>query len=327
MADYLNNFQTADAYPSFTQAGGIAPNATIFLPDIATDQIVYDVGNNPVFMRVFQFTPDGLGFTLEDHEQLITAGLGYILSNVAGAMWRSANAGQPAQLIGKRYLKADQKLQPGLAFTGTIQPSGGLQPPPQPQTPLVQGKHNGGAPIGPETNLNVVDQTAPAQGSGIPGHSWTFVDNVAGSSLDLTPVMTAVTLIPTSGYAEFTAQVVVNAGTTSQLVALPSITFDGVTTYEFSMFVPDVGAAAAFDATLFLADGGTSIGTLTEIITNTTNERMSPGTLIRRFIPTAGAHTYSFRCTAGAGSAVNCNAGAGGNGVLMPGFIRCRRDV
>lgn len=177
MPEYINNVQTQDAYST----------AATFQPDVYTTQIVFDIGNNPVLIQVWRedSTLEGK-VVLDENEALYTAGLGYILEDVAGFRVRSANAGSPAQLIAKRFLQADQKLTPGLAFTGTIQASGTLQPDIPPASPLVQVEHNGGAAQGPEAALNLIDAAGSA---GVPGLAWTVADNAPAGRVDVTPVL------------------------------------------------------------------------------------------------------------------------------------------
>jgi hypothetical protein len=179
--DYLNNVLTDDSYPNVQASGATDPTAAILPPDVYTEQIVFDVGNNPVYMQVWHYASQGVDATLEEREQLVTAGLGYVLTNVAGARWRSASPGQPAVIIAKRFSVADQRLSPGLAFTGTIShPIGNLTPPPV--NPLVQIQHNG-AVVGTEQALDFEDSAAAL------GAVFTVTDNSVSGRVQVSAVV------------------------------------------------------------------------------------------------------------------------------------------
>lgn len=129
-------------------------------------------------------------------------------------------------------------------------------------------------------------------------------------------------------YNEFTSGVTISAtteGTANEIVAASSVTFDGATAVIIECYLPALlGSATNGDNCVFvLADGGTSIGKPAQA-RNPAGDASNrfPGVHLRhRLTPSAAAHTYSYRAYR-----VSANwtveAGAGGNGNAMPGFIR-----
>lgn len=128
------------------------------------------------------------------------------------------------------------------------------------------------------------------------------------------------------GTTEFTANVTVSATTeagATTVVTAPAITFDGTTVALIEFFAPYVDSSAAPVLTFVLYDGAASIGIFGGItITAASNRYLAR--LTRRLTPSNAAHTYSIRAFVSSGTAV-VNAGAGGVGVNLPGFIKVTR--
>ena len=127
-------------------------------------------------------------------------------------------------------------------------------------------------------------------------------------------------------YVEFTGASITTTGTTfasgTQVVSAGAFTFDGATKVRVEFFAPNVfSSTTAQNVQLSLADGGTG-GTdlgIIGIFSNTTNV---PGYVVREFTPPNAAKTYSIvMWMSGAGTAT-IQAGAGGAGTKMPGYIR-----
>lgn len=124
-------------------------------------------------------------------------------------------------------------------------------------------------------------------------------------------------------YNEFTSNVTitpaVTEGTPTNIVSASSVTFDGGPVV-IEAFLPGVHAGSG-GATLILRDttAATSLGWWAVF---GANEAMEGLTLWRRMTPAAGARVYSVAGFAASGGAITVTAGAGGAGVLMPGFIR-----
>jgi len=132
-------------------------------------------------------------------------------------------------------------------------------------------------------------------------------------------------------YAEFTANVTLTAtaaASANTVVTAPAVTFDGATAVMIWFFTPllspaTVGNAAAI---LNLWDGSTDLGYLAQVINPAVGAQAAATVLAsRRLTPTAAAHTYSVRGWISAGTSATVNAGAGGAGAYLPGYIRIAR--
>jgi hypothetical protein len=135
------------------------------------------------------------------------------------------------------------------------------------------------------------------------------------------------------GYAEFTAPVALSGGgvveaTPQTIVSLPSITFDG-TPVLIEFWCPGFLLPATVGSMgISLWDPSNDLGRLSFLTTDasgrvTTNAGPEVGR--RRFTPAAGARVYSIRGWRTAGS-FTVQAGAGGAGQFLPGYVLCRRD-
>lgn len=134
--------------------------------------------------------------------------------------------------------------------------------------------------------------------------------------------------VPTElDYTEFTATVTPTAtteATANTVVTAGAETLDGSTKILIEFFCPnaraDVGAAGR-DMKFWLYDGASSIGQIALVSSASTTGNRAPIRVARRLTPSAASHTYSIRASVSAGTG-QVNAGAGGAGNEVPGFIR-----
>lgn len=129
-------------------------------------------------------------------------------------------------------------------------------------------------------------------------------------------------------YVEFTSGVNITAtteGTANTVVTGSAVAYDGSTAVLIEFETSYFQAVVADNGRLWLYDGASSIGQVA-VVTNphATNVLRVPVRVSRRLTPSAATHTYSIRGSTGSGTAV-VNAGAGGNGNSMPGYIRIIR--
>jgi hypothetical protein len=121
-----------------------------------------------------------------------------------------------------------------------------------------------------------------------------------------------------------TAPVTVNAtseATATTIKSATAVTFDGSTTVKIECFVPYVlGSAGNQDVTFCLYDGASSIGLLGKDHAWATFANPI-GYLTRKLTPAAATKTYSLRAFVDANT-VAVQAGVGGSGAIVPGFIR-----
>jgi hypothetical protein len=119
-------------------------------------------------------------------------------------------------------------------------------------------------------------------------------------------------------YVEFTSNVTITAtteATANTVVTANALAGDGSTKYIIELHGGIVlPSGASFWATLY--DGSGSIGHW-QYDTNV----QGPNPIIRRLTPSNASHTYSFRAYVGGGTGT-VQAGAGGNGNFLPGYIR-----
>lgn len=122
-------------------------------------------------------------------------------------------------------------------------------------------------------------------------------------------------------YVEFTSDVAVTAtteATASTVVTSDSIECDGSPIFiEFYTCQVTKGTNTI---TVCLYEDTGSIGQLANASAN-----QAGGTYARRRTPSIGRHTYSIRAFVDAGLTGTVQAGAGGSGNQMPGFIRITR--
>jgi len=128
-------------------------------------------------------------------------------------------------------------------------------------------------------------------------------------------------------YTEYTATVSVTAtteGTANQIVSSGAITYEAVP-HMIEFFSPRVTPVASGVVLRFvLEDSTTVIGHIGRVELNATGTSAVPVFLARRLTPTAASHTYNVRAYTASGTA-SVEAGAGGAGILLPGFIRIFR--
>lgn len=130
-------------------------------------------------------------------------------------------------------------------------------------------------------------------------------------------------------YEEFTSDVSVTAtseGTANSVVSASTLTYEAVP-HLIEFFAtgarPDNGAAGRIlHITLF--DSTTVIGALAGVTTPAASNMNVPVYLARRLTPTAASHTYNIKAWASAGTGL-IQAGSGGAGTKLPGFIRITR--
>jgi hypothetical protein len=128
-------------------------------------------------------------------------------------------------------------------------------------------------------------------------------------------------------YAEFTSEVTADGtteATATPVVTAPAITLDGLTPIVVEFFSPGVYFLQAATAEGYFFDGSTSLGRVWFYgsIRITVGETLEPTHVVRRLIPPAGSHTYSFRARVASGSGSIWAGGPGGPGQAAPGFIR-----
>jgi len=128
------------------------------------------------------------------------------------------------------------------------------------------------------------------------------------------------TLSPAAGgvelaYNEFTSNVSVTAtseATANTVVTASAITADGSTPIVIEFYAPSVDANVA----IVLYDGSSTVGGVLAF-----NGAQVPIYVPKRLTPASGSHTYSIRAYKPSGSP-SVQAGTGGSGNNMPGFIR-----
>lgn len=108
----------------------------------------------------------------------------------------------------------------------------------------------------------------------------------------------------------------------NNIVAASAFTFDGSTAVIIEAFFPDANAIGAWTCNFVLWDNtaGASIGLLGSV-TLAAGALSGPLLFRRRLTPANGSRTYSIRAFRGTANG-NVNAGAGGVGAKMPGYIR-----
>lgn len=134
-------------------------------------------------------------------------------------------------------------------------------------------------------------------------------------------------------YAEVTGTTNIVGTTTStatQIVAAPSITVDGNTKIRVEGFFPVTvlnSVNGGFVVMSLYEGGSTDLGWLAQVVSPSA-AAAGQQTLygIREFTPSAGSHTYSINAwTSSTTGTPQVQAGAGGAGTRMPGFIRITR--
>ncbi len=119
----------------------------------------------------------------------------------------------------------------------------------------------------------------------------------------------------------------VTEGAADTFVSGNAVTYDGSTIVMIECFCPaarpDITAAGR-NIKFVLYDGGSSIGILGTNAAAAAASDPKPVLLRRRLTPSNAAHTYHFKAFVSAGTG-NMDAGAGGSGNNMPGYIRITR--
>jgi hypothetical protein len=136
-------------------------------------------------------------------------------------------------------------------------------------------------------------------------------------------------------YVEHTSSVNLTATTeagANTIVTAAACVLDGSTVVEVEYFCaafasPGGGANRFAIANLFDAvDGGAaaSLGFMADVFSSASSQVVVPCLVRRRLTPASGSHVFSIRGHVTAGTGV-ANAGAGGAGNFMPGYIRVTR--
>jgi len=129
-------------------------------------------------------------------------------------------------------------------------------------------------------------------------------------------------------YTEFTSNVAPTAtveASANTVVTASAYTFDGQSGWYIEFYCsnarPDVAAESTLRVWLF--EDGSSIGRMAVLTTDDAGTVGANASIYvrRKLTPSAGSHTYSIRATVNAGTG-SLNAGAGGAGNVMPGYIR-----
>jgi len=123
-------------------------------------------------------------------------------------------------------------------------------------------------------------------------------------------------------YVEFTSPVAVSATTEAGadvIVTAAEITFNGSTAIIVELWAPYIVTGSGTASVLIdLFDGSTALGITAQL---TQSSGRTAGLITVRLTPSAAAHTYSWRAWR-ADSNGTIQAGAGGAGNYMPGYIR-----
>lgn len=124
------------------------------------------------------------------------------------------------------------------------------------------------------------------------------------------------------GYVEYSANVAssaTSAATAVQVVSLGAIAYtaDPILVEFYSpRLTPGAGQGI-----IELCDGATALGSMGSYAAAAV---AGPVLVQRIFTPSAASHTYNVRVWTTAAGTITAGAGAGGAGVLMPGYIRAR---
>lgn len=131
-------------------------------------------------------------------------------------------------------------------------------------------------------------------------------------------------------YVEFTSPVSITSTTeagANSVVSAGSVAFDGSTRVRIEFFSPDVlaGSTAGSYTILTLWDGSTDLGRIAVVGHSLLVFAPEVAVKAERYLtPTAASHTYTIKAWRVASDGT-VSAGAGGTGVLLPGFIRIAR--
>jgi hypothetical protein len=147
----------------------------------------------------------------------------------------------------------------------------------------------------------------------------------ANVPLDLQELATDVDgLIPALHHKDFTATVTVPITGVTTIVTADPVTFTGhPIIVEFYSPLVAVGTIQNAFIVITLFEGATELGRLATI-NNPQAGALHMPMLVRRWLAPTGALTYSIRAQAGGGDAT-VQAGGGGIGQNLPGYIRIQR--
>jgi hypothetical protein len=127
-------------------------------------------------------------------------------------------------------------------------------------------------------------------------------------------------------YVEFVANVVptgTTAATAIDVVSAGAITFDGATTVDIEFYSYGLSSPSAIGSTLIdLWDASTDLGIMAQALNSAASTMVVPCLVRRTVTPSAGSHTYKARVWATSLAGAFAGAGAGGAGVVMPGYIK-----
>lgn len=174
------------------------------------------------------------------------------------------------------------------------------------------------------TSLNTSDQSAPSDSS---WKVYAKADGIYARSSN--------TIRGPLGFAEidrveFTSPVTISASSeaaATTIVTGSALTFDGATTVDIEFYSDSIqpGSTATNVINIWLYDGSSSIGVMAQYSNPASSTYRAPCFVVRRLTPSIGVHTYSIRGDRSSGSNGTVNAGAGGTGNHMPGYIRVKR--
>lgn len=111
-------------------------------------------------------------------------------------------------------------------------------------------------------------------------------------------------------------------GTAATFATSSSVTYDGSTIVVVEVWVPNVLNSSTDLVIYTLFDGATVLGKVQTQCTAGLN--MGPCQIQRRLTPSAAAHVFTAKLHVSGGTG-HAQAGAGGSGVFLPGFIRVTR--
>lgn len=199
-----------------------------------------------------------------------------------------------------------------LAASGKITVTGAAAPFPRP-TGMPEVMHGDGSPEGM--------QYAP-QGS-------LYMRRDGGDAWHLYVKTTAVTVntgwVALPGQELDYAQITTNSAAitaTTEATSQPVITGDSVyydgSRVKIQFFVPKLSASASLVATFVVYRDSTVVG---QVYGGTVNTTLQGAGLEIFDTPAAGAHTYAVKAFVTTGT-LTVNAGAGGSGNLVPGYLR-----
>jgi hypothetical protein len=120
-------------------------------------------------------------------------------------------------------------------------------------------------------------------------------------------------------YAEYTSNVTVSGaseGAATSVVAAGSFTADGSSAYIVEFYAPTISPGASTGVVVILLEGSTVLGNIA--FTSSQGD-----CLVRRKVtPASGSRTYSVKAWKAGSNDGTIEAGSGGTGAYLPGYIR-----